>query len=457
METDIELLRRYADFKDEKAFAALVDRHVSFVYSAALRQLNGAAHRAEDVTQTVFIQLARNATKLIRSDELLGWLHTATHHAAANLKRSEARRQQREREAHVMENDAHEPLSALKWDQVRPVLDEAMLELEEKDRRALLLRFFQQTRFSDVGRMLGLSEDAARMRVERALERLHARLARRGITSTAGALALALANQTTIAAPAGLAATITSAAAANAAVGGVAIGLFSMSTKTVVLATIAVVATSSAIYEFRESRRAAATLTTIQRERDNFRAQARAADQRAEQADQDLLKLQGAVEAARAANAATEAKIAALAQIQSNRVSVPSTPTAGPLSRLAQPVAPPENLDPRYTPAAVMDAFVRVSRNVGLNLRGVMVDDSEFPFIVYGRADGNLTEVKAALRTTPGYIFDGAVSGPARDGSTGFAISITPLTMIKDIDDRATAHGRMIARLQALEKKAKAD
>jgi DNA-directed RNA polymerase specialized sigma24 family protein len=106
MATDIELLRRYAEFKDEDAFAELVERHVSFVYSAALRQLGEATHRAQDITQTVFIQLARHAARVIRSDEILGWLHTATHHAAANLKRSESRRQLRELEAHMMQSDS---------------------------------------------------------------------------------------------------------------------------------------------------------------------------------------------------------------------------------------------------------------------------------------------------------------------------------------------------------------
>src|SRR6187549_428261 len=102
MAEDIQLLRRYAENRANDAFAALVQRHISFVYTAARRQLGGAAHRAEDVTQTVFIQLARQAGSLSRRDDIVGWLYTTTHHAASALKRSEARRQRREQEAQAM-------------------------------------------------------------------------------------------------------------------------------------------------------------------------------------------------------------------------------------------------------------------------------------------------------------------------------------------------------------------
>lgn len=218
MAEDIQLLRQYAETHANEAFAALVERHIALVYSAALRQLGGAVHRAEDVTQTVFIQLARQAAALSRREDIVGWLYTTTHHSAARLKRTEARRQRREQEAQRMqeiETNASASASA-EWERLRPVLDDAMFELGEADRQAVLLRFFRNERFVDIGRKLGLSEDGARMRVDRALDQLHALLAKRGITTTTTAFSAVLANEGVVAAPAGLAATVTNAALSGA-------------------------------------------------------------------------------------------------------------------------------------------------------------------------------------------------------------------------------------------------
>ncbi|HEY0947846.1 MAG TPA: sigma-70 family RNA polymerase sigma factor [Opitutaceae bacterium] len=208
---DAELLRRYAEERDQAAFAELVQRHLAFVYGAALRQLGGASHRAEEVTQAVFVDLARKSALLARHTHLAGWLYRSTRFASAKLKRSEQRRQRREQEAHAMSEPATNP-ETLNWDRLRPVLDDALNELTERDRDAILLRFFEGRPFGDMGRQLGLSEDAARMRVERALGRLRTLLVRRHITSTASALAAVLAQQPAVAIPPGLAASIGSAA-----------------------------------------------------------------------------------------------------------------------------------------------------------------------------------------------------------------------------------------------------
>src|SRR6185436_12783486 len=153
---DAQLLRRYAEDRDDAAFAELVNRLLALVYGAALRQLDGAAHRAQDVTQSVFIDLARKAGSLTGRTDLAGWLYTSTHFAAAKLKRTEQRRQQREQEAHTM----HELLSGSQadadWERLRPVLDDAMHELAERDRDVIFQRFFQGRRFSDLGAALGL-------------------------------------------------------------------------------------------------------------------------------------------------------------------------------------------------------------------------------------------------------------------------------------------------------------
>jgi hypothetical protein len=147
---------------------------------------------------------------LARHPHLGGWLYRSTCFASAKLKRSEQRRQLREQEASAM-NEAPSEFGDLNWDRLRPVLDEVLHELPERNRTAILLRYFEGKRFAEMGHQLGLSEDAARMRVERSLARLRQLLERRHITSTSSALAVLLANQPTVAVPTGLAASIGSA------------------------------------------------------------------------------------------------------------------------------------------------------------------------------------------------------------------------------------------------------
>ncbi len=220
MKDDATLLHGYAYQRSEADFAELVRRHVDFVYSVALRELNGDAHLAQDATQLVFIDVARKAARLAGHRLLAGWLFNSTRYAAANLVRSARRRQLREQAAQPMQTiNASEPVDALDWEQVRPVLDEALGELNERDREALLLRFLQNRDYSAIGVQLAVSEDAARMCVNRALDKLRAVLGRRGVTSTSAALMAVLTTQATVAAPAGLAMTITGTALAGAGAG----------------------------------------------------------------------------------------------------------------------------------------------------------------------------------------------------------------------------------------------
>lgn len=212
MTEDQQLLRRYVEAGAEDAFAALVHRHLDLVYSAALRQLNGDAHLARDAAQQVFVDLARKAHSLVDRPVLAGWLFTGTRFAAAKLVRREQRRRAREQEAHDMNELTREDAQPVDWARVRPVLDDALGELSDPERDAILLRFFESRAFADIGARLGVAENAARMRVERALDKLHALLRRKGVTSSAAALAAALGSQGVVAAPAGLAAVITTAA-----------------------------------------------------------------------------------------------------------------------------------------------------------------------------------------------------------------------------------------------------
>jgi RNA polymerase sigma factor (sigma-70 family) len=211
---DSDLLQSYAAARSEAAFTELVRRQIDFVYGSALRRVGGDAHLAEDVTQRVFVALARDAAGLARHPVLAGWLFTTTRNLAAQTVRSERRRRAREQEVHAMNVTSGEDLPPPDWEKLRPELDEAMDQLGESDREAVLLRFFSGTSFAEIGGRLRLTENAARMRVERALEKMQATLARRGVTSTAAALGLALSGQASFAAPLGLAAAVTGGAMA---------------------------------------------------------------------------------------------------------------------------------------------------------------------------------------------------------------------------------------------------
>jgi RNA polymerase sigma factor (sigma-70 family) len=193
----------------------LVQRHVNFVYACALRRVGGDVHLAEDVTQQVFTALARAAGRLARREVLSGWLYTTARNTSAQIVRSERRRHVRESAAQLMHDLTSTMPCDAEWERLRPVLDHAMDGLSGEDRQAVLLRYFEGKSYADIGARLRLAENTARMRVERALEKLRDALGRRGVTSTTAGLAVALANQAGVAAPAGLAATVTGAALAG--------------------------------------------------------------------------------------------------------------------------------------------------------------------------------------------------------------------------------------------------
>ncbi|MGC4071176.1 MAG: sigma-70 family RNA polymerase sigma factor [Nibricoccus sp.] len=223
MSHDAQLLRRYALEDDQAAFSELVRGSIDFVYATALRQCRGNAAQAQDVTQLVFTDLSRRAKSLLGHPTLAGWLHTATRFAAMKILRSETRRQVRDQQAAEMQALLGKEDASVDWSQLRPVLDDALGELKERDRTALLLRFFQGKSLNEVGDGLRLSESAARSCVDRALERLRSRLARHGITSTSSALGIVLAQQTATAAPAGFATSVSGVALAQSATAGAAL------------------------------------------------------------------------------------------------------------------------------------------------------------------------------------------------------------------------------------------
>ena len=311
---DSDLIRRFADEQSQEAFAELVRRRIGLVYAAALRQV-GDAHRAEDVTQEVFVDLARKARSLTRHPTLIGWLYTTTHFAAAKLVRTEQRRARREQEVNAMNDPIAPTAAAPDWDRVRPVLDVAMHELDERDRQTVLLRFFDQQPFARIGEQLGLSENAAQKAVDRALDKLQAALARRGVTSTGAALGVALAGQAAAAVPAALAASITGAALAGTGVAGGFLAAGGASKAVAGLSVVvAMVAGGMAVSEHRRAAEARAIIASAEPQQRAWRAEITKLTARAEQAEwrtaeaeKDNGALLKAVEAARAGAAAAKA------------------------------------------------------------------------------------------------------------------------------------------------------
>ena len=214
---DHQLLAEFARKNSEAAFAALVQRHVNLVYSVALRSV-GNVHDAEEITQAVFIILARKAKSFSRKTILSGWLYQTTQLTAANFLRGEIRRQKREQEAY-MQSALNEPDANI-WPQIAPLLDDALAKLGEKDRDAIVLRFFENKSLAEVGVTLGASEDAAKMRVNRALEKLRKFFTKRGVTLSGALIAGAVSANSVQAAPVGLAKTISAVAIAKGAAAG---------------------------------------------------------------------------------------------------------------------------------------------------------------------------------------------------------------------------------------------
>jgi len=221
---DMGLLREYAERNSEAAFETLVSRRVGFVYSAALRQVRDP-HLAEEVTQAVFIILAKKAGTIRSGTILSGWLFKTVRFAAIAQTRAAARRRQHEQEA-LMQSENLRSAPDPFWEQMSPLLDEALAQLGEKDRQAILLRFFESKSLADVGTSLGTSEDTARMRTNRALEKLHRYFVKRGVKSTTAIIAGSISANSLQVVPVALAKTAAAAALAKGmVVGGSALPL----------------------------------------------------------------------------------------------------------------------------------------------------------------------------------------------------------------------------------------
>ena len=219
---DPTLLRRFAEHRDELAFRALVERHLPLVRAAAMRQLEGDLHLADDVAQTVFVLLAGKALAFVRRPTLAGWLFTTARRCALRQRRTQTRRARREREAVLLDDLTGVSGLEAAWLQVRPVLDAALAGLRERDRDGVLLRFFENRSYAEIAARWDTGENTARIRVERALEKLRDRLQRRGVTSTAAMLATVLVSQAAPAVGEALIVQVTTQAVAGADVAGAA-------------------------------------------------------------------------------------------------------------------------------------------------------------------------------------------------------------------------------------------
>ena len=298
---DRDLVRSYASEGSETAFRALVGRHVGLVFATALRQV-GDTGLAEEITQNVFVHLARKAPALAGHETIAGWLHRSAILESKARFRSEMRRRRREEIAAAIaetESAGRDPSEDLS-----PLLDEALLQLREADRLALVLRFLEERSLREVGNALGIDEDAARKRVSRALARVTEFFRSRGfaLPSAGGAALLSKATQAAPAVPAGLA---SSAAAAGLAAGGPAsgLGLLLLSvmslTKTQTALLCGVLVLAPLAWQSASLAHVQREVDSLERDRARFDAQVADAEQELAQLDRTLLRVRNETAAAR--------------------------------------------------------------------------------------------------------------------------------------------------------------
>src|SRR6478735_6592691 len=242
MDDDDYLLREFALRRDEASFRRLVERQIGFVYAVNLRRLRDP-HLAQDATQAVFIALARKAESVVRGPSLVGWLHRSSCYESRNLMRAQINRVARETEAERLGTTVASTPEAGPPGQLEAMLDEVLNELADADRDAILARFFSQRTYAEIGEATGSSENAARMRVDRALGRLRERLERRGFKSSAVVLAGLLPACASATVPSGLAVSVAQAALVGGAAVAIPATFFAfMSTPKVIATTIGALA-----------------------------------------------------------------------------------------------------------------------------------------------------------------------------------------------------------------------
>lgn len=345
--TDQELLQEFIRYKSEDAFAHLVKRYLDLVYSAALRQLR-SNHLAEEVVQKVFLELVRRATRLKPDAVLASWLYQVARRTSLDALREESRRRAREQisvelsAANTEEND---------WGQIEHLLDDAMQSLEEKDREAVLLRYFENKSLSEVGNAIGVSEEAARKRVSRATTRLRDFFSKKGVTIDEAGLAVSITSNAIQGAPLHLGIAVIkatplalTAAKATSAKLSAQLIMNGMKAKGMVATVVLVIVTGIATREFekRETDRLRTENTALVAQNNELigrvgKVRSRPADQtgRSSVEKDELLRLRNEVGLLRQQEGLQKAKSTAPLQRDSgiNENKDGSTPTSQPLSR----------------------------------------------------------------------------------------------------------------------------
>ncbi|HVU35276.1 MAG TPA: sigma-70 family RNA polymerase sigma factor [Opitutaceae bacterium] len=339
--SDTDLLQRFVRNDDQNAFAELARRHIALVYAAACRHLNGDGHLAEDVSQQVFVDLAHKARTLVHHECLAGWLYACTRFTALNTIRSEQRRAAREK-------DAMPPDRSPDWQKVRPVIDDALQELDDRDRQFVILRYFELQPLAAIAAQFSVTENAVQKAVARFMDLLSAALARRGVTSTAAALAATLAAEA-IAAPPTLLPAISSAVGAiatTAPVGGFGLALPAALKVAAACAGITVIAAATG-YWTGQQRQLAADLR-------EFRADEAVSTTRIHSLE-DQVRL--AHNRAAAAEADTATLLRAVNEAKAARLAAATVPT---------PVARPPLSGTRYA-VQPGDTFAKIARAYGIS------------------------------------------------------------------------------------------
>ena len=364
--SDAELLADYATRRSEAAFARLVERYVALVHSAARRQVSDP-QLAEEITQAVFIILARKAGSLTRQTVLAGWLCRTAHFAARDALKAERRRRHREQLAAHMDTT---PDAA--WQQLAPLLDETVAQLREADRNAIVLRYYEQRPLDEIGVALGIGADAAQKRVARALERLRAIFTKRGVTLTAAAVAGAVSANAVQAAPVGLAAKISAAALVTGTTltATTAIVMTTLQ-KTIIGATLAA-AVGTGIYEAQQAANTrrevraleqqqtllAEQIQQLTRERDqatNLVAGLREEVERLNRNTAELLRLRGQVGQLQEKNQAFATLISRDKQASNMAQALSDPNTIAIPSRLVTPMNPPRPINRTFDIGQLQD------------------------------------------------------------------------------------------------------
>jgi RNA polymerase sigma factor (sigma-70 family) len=282
MPDDAELLRRYAELGSQEAFTALVANRINLVYSIAIRQVGGNRHLAEEVVQKVFAELARKASKMWRHPMLTGWLFISTRYAANHAIRAEQRRQVRENMAFEQNATLAVPCEEeTEWSQLGPIVDRILEQLPQRDRLAILMRYYENRSYAEIGKAIAASEDGTRMRVQRALDKLRLGLEKQGIRSTGAALGALLTENALEAAPNGLAALVAASSAASLAAP-ISLGVMHFMSTAKMISTLAAVAVLGTIggFEWREQTKLASERHQLVLERERLAVQERQLNER---------------------------------------------------------------------------------------------------------------------------------------------------------------------------------